>query len=434
MLVSPEPEKGLGFFDFMSESSVAKVGTLTTANGRLKVFGAGVTIETVADESNVIVQVDDFMPGKAKIGTNNGSMTVEILSDMADQLNPDDLTTGMQKAADTVTIENGRKDKTVTAPSSTIMGELTAQTNADGRIVSVREASNAYNVGVSELASIAMLAWRAENNDMFKRLGDLRRGDGNNGIWARVMAGESEFGTQNLENEFTTLQVGYDHRLGAALEWVLGGAFTYTKGDSTFDYGSGDNYQFGFALYGSYLAQSGGYVDVIGKYSRLKNEYDAFGGVGGGEYYGNGLSVSVEAGQRFDAAWGLYGEPQVEFSYGYLTDANYLTSAGARVEQDSIKSAVGRVGFNVGKTFERGSVHVGAPWLKDWEGETSVRMSYRGHARTFAQDFGDDWIEFEVGGAYDLRDNLKLYGTFETTTGGDVKTPWLANVGVRLVW
>lgn len=60
LLVSPETDKGLGFFDFMSESSVAKVGTLTTANGQLKVFGAGVEIETVADASNVIVQVDDF--------------------------------------------------------------------------------------------------------------------------------------------------------------------------------------------------------------------------------------------------------------------------------------------------------------------------------------------------------------------------------------
>lgn len=434
LLVSPETDKGLGFFDFMSESSVAKVGTLTTANGQLKVFGKGVEIGTVADASNVIVQVDDFTPGKAKIGTNNGSMTVEISSDMAEELNPDDLATGMQKAADTVAIENGRKEKSVTAPSSTIMGELTAQTDANGRIVFVNEAPNAFNVGVSEMASTAMLAWRAENNDMFKRLGDLRRGDDNNGIWARVMAGESKFGTQNLKNEFTTLQFGYDHRVGAANEWVLGGAFTYTKGDSTFDYGTGDNYQFGFALYGSYLAESGGYVDVIGKYSRLKNEYDAFGGVGSGEYYGNGLSVSVEAGHRFDAAWGLYVEPQVEFTYGYLTDADYVTSAGAAVEQDSMKSAVGRVGFNVGKTFEKGSVHAGVSWLKDWEGETSVRMSYLGQARSFAQDLGDDWVEFEVGGSYDLRDNLKLYGTFETTTGGDVKTPWLANVGVRLVW
>ena len=388
----------------------------------------------MADASNVIVQVDDFTPGKAKIGTNNGSMSVEISSEMAEQLDPNNLTSGMQKAADTVLIERGHKDKTVFAPSSTILGELEAYTDANGKIVTVKEEANVFNVGVSEMASTAMLAWRAENNDMFKRLGDVRRGDAKNGIWARVMAGESEYGTQNLENDFTTLQFGYDHRVGAANEWILGGAFTYTKGETTFDYGTGDNYQFGLALYGSYLGLNGGYVDVIGKYSRLKNEFDALGGVGKGEYYGNGVSVSVEAGHRFDTSSGLYLEPQVEFTYGYLTDVNYSTSVGASVAQDSMKSAVGRVGFNVGKSFEKGNVHAGVSWLKDWEGETSVQMSYSGHTRNFAQDLGDDWVEFEVGGAYDVRDNLKLYGSFETTTGGDVKMPWLANVGIRYVY
>ena len=432
--VSPETSKGLGFMDFMSETSVAKIGTLKTPNGQLKVFGAGIEINTVADASNVIVQVDDFTPGKAKIGTNNGSMSVEISSEMAEQLDPNNLTSGMQKAADTVLIERGHKDKTVFAPSSTILGELEAYTDANGKIVTVKEEANVFNVGVSEMASTAMLAWRAENNDMFKRLGDVRRGDAKNGIWARVMAGESEYGTQNLENDFTTLQFGYDHRVGAANEWILGGAFTYTKGETTFDYGTGDNYQFGLALYGSYLGLNGGYVDVIGKYSRLKNEFDALGGVGKGEYYGNGVSVSVEAGHRFDTSSGLYLEPQVEFTYGYLTDVNYSTSVGASVAQDSMKSAVGRVGFNVGKSFEKGNVHAGVSWLKDWEGETSVQMSYSGHTRNFAQDLGDDWVEFEVGGAYDVRDNLKLYGSFETTTGGDVKMPWLANVGIRYVY
>ena len=158
------------------------------------------------------------------------------------------------------------------------------------------------------------------------------------------------------------------------------------------------------------------------------------GGVGKGEYYGNGVSMSVEAGHRFDTISGLYVEPQVEFTYGYLTDVNYSTSVGASVAQDSMKSAVGRVGFNLGKSFEKGNVHAGVSWLKDWEGETSVQMSYKGHTRNFAQDLGDEWVEFEVGGAYDLRDNLKLYGSFETTTGGDVKMPWLANVGIRYVY
>lgn len=434
LLVSPETDKGLGFFDFESETSVAKVGTLTTENGQLKVFGKGLVIGTVTQDSNVIFQVDDLEPGKAQVGMNKGSLSVEVPSEVTDTFDPDNLMAGMQKVADTLTIKEGDLSKEVRAEAGTIIGDLEAQTDSYGNIISVSEDANQFNVGISEMASVAMMAWRAENNDLFKRLGDVRRGDDNNGLWARVMAGESEYGTQSLENEYTTFQFGYDHRIGTANEWILGGAFTYTNGESTFNHGSGDNYQYGFALYGSYLGETGGYVDVIGKYSRLNNEFEANGGVGKGKYYGNGLSLSVEAGHRFDVASKFYVEPQVEFTYGYLTDVDYTTSAGAQVAQDSMKTAVGRVGINLGKSFEKGNVHIGASYLKDWEGETSVAMAYKGHTRHYAQDLGDDWFEFELGGAYAIRDNLKVYGTFETTTSGEVKTPWQANVGVRLTW
>lgn len=420
----------------LKSDKVAHIGTLSGESiyAGIDKTSAQTTIDTISDSTGVTFYMPDTEANRVVIG-NNLSKNVGVTVDGAvtDTFNPDDLTGAMQKVADTLDIKKGNGIH-ATAEAGTILGAITATTDSTGKITQIQEAKNSFNVGISELASIAMLAWRAENNDMFKRMGDVRRGDEKNGVWARVMAGESEYGTQSLENDFTTLQFGYDHRVGAANEWILGGAFTYTKGESTFDNGTGDNYQFGLALYGSYLGRNGGYVDVIGKYSRLKNEFDALGGVGKGEYYGNGVSMSVEAGHRFDTISGLYVEPQVEFTYGYLTDVNYSTSVGASVAQDSMKSAVGRVGFNLGKSFEKGNVHAGVSWLKDWEGETSVQMSYKGHTRNFAQDLGDEWVEFEVGGAYDLRDNLKLYGSFETTTGGDVKMPWLANVGIRYVY
>lgn len=434
LTVSPETDKGLGYFDFESETSIAKIGNLTAPNGQLKVFGAGVEIGTVTDKSNVIFQVDDLKPGKSKVGTNNGNLSVEVPSEITDTFNPDNLTEGMQQVANTLTIEKGNLSKGVFAEAGTIIGDLEAQTDSTGNIVWVKESANEFNVGISEIASVSMMAWRAENNDLFKRLGDVRRGDDSNGLWTRIMAGESEYGHQNLENEYTTFQFGYDHRVGVANEWILGSAFTYTNGESTFKHGSGDNYQYGIALYGSYLAENGGYVDVIGKYSHLNNGFKATGGIGKGDYDGNGVSLSIETGYRFDVMSHFYVEPQAEFTYGYLTDVKYTTSAGAQVKQDSMKTAVTRLGFNLGKSFDKGNIHVGASYLMDWEGETSVAMTYKDHVRHYAQDLGDDWFEFEVGAAYAVQDNLKIYGTVETTTGGDVKTPWQANVGVRLTW
>ena len=401
---------------------------LTEASGEI-------TIDKIEAKTGIAFHMPDIKADRVTV-LQNDSRNVSVVVDktITDTLNPDDIKGGMQQVASTLNIENGEKSIDVKAEAGTILGELNARTDAQGNVVYVDEEANEFNVGISEMASAAMMAWRAENNDLFKRLGEVRRGDDNNGLWARVTAGKSEYGKQNLDNEYTTLQFGYDHRVGEENQWILGGAFTYTNGDSTFENGTGDNYQFGLALYGSYLGATGGYVDVIGKYSRLHHEFDVNGGAGAGEYYGNGLSLSIEAGHRFDVKSLFYVEPQVEFTYGYLTDASYETSAGAAVAQDSMKTAVGRVGFNVGKAFEKGSVHVGASYLKDFEGDTSVAMSYKGFERHYAQDLGGDWFEFELGGAYAVRDNLRLYGTFETTTGGELKTPWQANVGVRLTW
>lgn len=401
---------------------------LTEASGK-------VAIDKIEDETSIAFHMPDVKADRVTVQQNDSrNVSVVVDKTITDTLNPDDIRGGLQQVASTLNIENGEKSIGLKAEAGTILGELNARTDAQGNVVYVDEEANEFNVGISEMASVAMMAWRAENNDLFKRLGEVRRGDDNNGLWARVTAGESEFGSQNLDNEYTTLQFGYDHRVGQDNQWILGGAFTYTNGESTFENGTGDNYQYGLALYGSYLGATGGYVDVIGKYARLHHEFDVNGGAGTGEYYGNGLSLSIEAGHRFDVKSLFYIEPQVEFTYGYLTDASYETSSGAAVAQDSMKTAVGRVGFNMGKAFEKGSVHVGASYLKDWEGETSVAMSYKGFERHYAQDLGDDWFEFELGGAYAVRDNLRVYGTFETTTGGELKTPWQANVGVRLTW
>lgn len=418
-------------------TGTSTIGTLSGQNIRTQIqSGSSVThIGTLAEGSSMTIMPEDLRAEQIAIGSNQGDVAVLIASDLVDSaFNPDDLTGSMQQAADVVSIAEGSQKRDVTAQSSTILGEIHATTDESGNVVAVTESPNAYNIGLSEMASTAVLAWRAENNDMFKRLGDVRHGDSNNGLWARVMGGESKYGTQNLKNKYVTLQTGYDHRIGDQNQFIIGGAFTYTDGESTFDAGSGDNYQFGFALYGSWLGERGDYVDVIAKYSRLENEFSANGGIGSGDYKNNGVSLSVEYGKRFDIASIFYIEPQAEFTYGHLTSADYVTSAEAEVSQDAIDTRVGRLGVALGKSFERGSIHFTTSYLYDWDAETDVRMRYKGMTRTFSEDLGGHWWEFSLGGAYALADNLNVYGTVERTEGGVVEDPWQWNVGVRYVW
>lgn len=44
----------------------------------------------------------------------------------------------------------------------------------------------------SSMASLSLMIWRQENNDMNKRLGEVRVSEGSQGIWARMARGQSK--------------------------------------------------------------------------------------------------------------------------------------------------------------------------------------------------------------------------------------------------
>lgn len=74
----------------------------------------------------------------------------------------------MQKLADVMNIEGGNKQITVTSAEGDILGATTALTNENGEIIgsSVKQAENVKNAGITELANVAFMAWRAENDEM----------------------------------------------------------------------------------------------------------------------------------------------------------------------------------------------------------------------------------------------------------------------------
>ncbi len=297
------------------------------------------------------------------------------------------------------------------------------QIGADGF---AHESVNVGNTGIAEMSSLALMTWRQENNDMNKRLGELRNSNGEHGIWTRMTRGESKY--NSIKNQYNAYQIGYDEKVGSDKAWTVGAALTYTEGKSTFVKGSGENTHKGFAIYGSKLNEDGSFIDLIAKYSRLENEFEI--GKAQGDYDTNGYSISAEYGKRLAQGNGFWIEPQVELTYGLVEDANYMVG-GRNVAQDDIKSLVGRVGFSLGKDIKQGNVYVRASYLYDFDGETKVVMSKEGRYETFEQDLGGGWFEVGVGTNYNLSDATYLYFDVEKTYGGDVATPWQWNAGVR---
>ncbi len=337
----------------------------------------------------------------------------------------------LQALADVVKAGDKSAADTVTSDANDIIGGYSAEVDGEGNVKTVKIIENKTNRAISDMANISLMTWRAENNDMNKRLGELRDSKGEHGAWARMARGESKYGAQNVKNQYNYYQVGYDEKLSVDPNWTVGVALTRTEGNSTFAAGSGENKHTGVAVYGSYLNDNGSFIDLIAKYARMDNEYKTIGaGVGDADYKANGYSLSAEYGKRFTKDNGFWIEPQVELTYGTVGSVDYLTSKGYNVHQDSVDSLVGRLGFSLGKNIKQGNVYVRASYLYDFDGETKATMSGAGTA-SFEQDLGGGWWEVGVGTNLNLSEATHLYFDVEKTYGGNVATPWQWNAGVR---
>lgn len=417
----------------------ASAGSQAVALNSLKLNNGVVNLDSDKLDANSPVKVENIsgngtittnsLDNKLDIGTkaDDAKLKVEGSGEIGDKILAGKATledlAGTAKEGDKIASDE------VGTQDGIIAGRMSAKVR-DGKIVAstIKRAVQQHNQAVSSMANLSLMTWRQENNDMNKRLGEVRASEGNQGIWARMARGQSKYGAQGIKNQYNYYQLGYDSKISD--DWILGGAFTYTDGDSSYTNGSGTNKHTGFAVYGSNLRDDGSFIDLIAKYAHMKNDFDVNGGVGSGDYSTNGLSFSAEYGKRFHQE-GYWIEPQAELTYGRVSSADFTTKNGASVHQDSMDSLVGRLGFSLGKDIKQGNVYVRASYLYDFQGDTSVTMSKEGATTPFKTDLGGGWWEFGVGTNLNLGHDTHFYLDVETTAGGDVDTPWQWNAGVR---
>lgn len=421
-----------------SSDSVIHVGRDVKTANMQNVALNDATIDLAGDQQTV--NVTKKLSGNGTIATNSlnntlkaadaadADITVKGTGNIADLIASD--STNAQKLANTaVGADNKTIAKKIKASAATIAGDYEAQVDANGKVVNEVKSQNQTNLSISKLGALSLMTWRQENNDMNKRLGEIRDSQGEQGIWARMSRGEAKYGSQGVKNQYNYYQLGYDHKI--ADDWILGGAFTYTDGENNLVGGCGTNKNTGFAVYGSNLRDDGSFIDLIAKYAHMKNDFDTIGGVGIGEYNTNGYALSAEYGKRFQQD-GFWIEPQAELTYGKVSSADFTTSEGAKVHQDSLDSLVGRLGFSLGKDVKAGNVYVRASYLYDFKGDVAMRMSNGVASDTYDQDLGGSWWEFGVGTNLNFGKDMHFYFDVERTEGGKVDTPWQWNAGVRL--
>ena len=401
-----------------------KAGTPASEEGKGQII-----IQHAADNSHVTVQGDS-----AKNLTDDASYRAEMQS-LANKLQ---YTGNDKKLATAVQINEG-----ITRPAA--VAELgTDAFDAQGNLVvgntaTVKHAGESSVVSgtKSALASTAM-AWRNNTNDLQRRLGDLRLANTDQGVWAKYIGGKSKI-TDGADARITYngVQVGYDHKVSNG--WIFGGALDYSTSSNSYAVGSGDGKIGGLALYGTKQHDDGRYLDIIARGNRLSNNYKLY-SVGGqrvnGDYHTFGTSLSAEYGKRIKKQNGFYIDPSVEFIVGRLNgvsyDANIAGGGSMHVKADGVNSAVGRLGFGIGKETEKSNIFAKLALAHEFAGKMNTTYSASGNPTVKTElDLKDTWLDAEIGGSWNLRPSTYLYGTFTKNFGATIDNTWRIDAGVR---
>ena len=316
-----------------------------------------------------------------------------------------------------------------------INGAITQIVDADGKKSAVSHASNSKIESYSSMLSLATAQWRHELNSLSKRLGEVRSAPKSVGLWARAYGSEMEYGPQDVTLENNTIQIGFDTDLGAGFK--VGSAISYTDGSTSALNGSADNDLYGFALYGTYLADNGIYADLIGKYSRISNDFrfQNF----SGSYDNNAYSLSLETGWNFKLNDIVFIEPQAEFTYGKILGDDFTAGNGVTINQEDTDTTIIRGGLRAGFNLpeDKGLIYAKASIVHDFDSESAFNASQynaasdRVNSVYVEDDLGGTWAEYGIGANINWTDNCYTYIEIERTSGSDLTENYRWNLGMR---
>ena len=281
--------------------------------------------------------------------------------------------------------------------------------------------------------------WRTENDKLLQRMGELRHnGEEAKGAWFRVKGSKiGRGGKFGFDNKYTANELGYDEVAKRTVDKTRyqGAAISYTDGSSSYSRGSGGNSSKAISFYNTEIGSKGHYLDLVLKISNMDNDftvYDTNSNKITGDFNNTGVALSAEYGRKNALKNGWYIEPQAQFTLGYLGGDCYTASNGIEVNQSGIKSAVGRVGFNIGKAIgSKGIIYAKANLLHEFGGSYNVTMTDSSGRVNVSDSFNDTWFEYGIGAAFASGKNSHVYFDIERSSGSDFTKDWLWNIGAR---
>jgi len=285
--------------------------------------------------------------------------------------------------------------------------------------------------------------WNAQMNALVKRLGELRMGEDDGGVWTRAIGKRfdvSENASRAYSQEVTGVEVGADKAIHLDSGKVYVGGMVGTA-RSDLDLGEGasgniDSTMFG--VYATYLHDNGVYVDSVLKYSRFDNDIKLSSNLGDavkGSYTSHGVGADIEVGKHITLGDGWFVEPQLELTATRTQGASYTASNGLKVKADDMDSLQSRVGSLFGRSLALSNGMQAQPYVKAsyiTEHVGSSRVSVNGN-RLDAELPGNR-VELGFGGVLQVSARSKIALDAEYAKGNDIEQPWGVNLGYRYLW
>ncbi|MBQ3171083.1 MAG: autotransporter outer membrane beta-barrel domain-containing protein [Mailhella sp.] len=290
-----------------------------------------------------------------------------------------------------------------------------------------RQSKNRIMDAALKQASVTTIALdKILTNDVRKRLGDIRSDKNQTGVWMRWDGGKLK--GEGLTNNFNTIQIGGDTKVGTNCRIGVAGSFTH--GDADFARGNAELEGFSFALYSTWMGENGMFADIVTRLGHFSNEMNVEGRKG--DMDNRVFSLSGEYGWRFDLCKQFFLEPQVELAYTYVSSDD-LQLDTAHYEFDSVNSLTGRAGLVAGWNLpdDMGSVYARASVLQQFMGDAKIIGANGGKPITQEIDGNDTWMEYGIGANIKLTEKTYIWADVERTAGADLDEEWRGTVGLR---
>ncbi|MBK0095551.1 autotransporter outer membrane beta-barrel domain-containing protein [Erwinia sp. S63] len=299
----------------------------------------------------------------------------------------------------------------------------------------------------------------AITDDLHKRLGELRQQQANpdavgGEMFIRYIGSNLKYQTSqsvshygyDFDLDYSAVQLGGNVIRVDGADCSLRGGVAYTRGNTRIRPHAADGYSSTsfdsdtLSLYGTWLRDSGFYVDGSLSWGWHRGATDIARQKDVAKPKGNGWTASIETGYPLELGGGVRIEPQAQVTWLQMKMDSFTDRDNTHVSYDDYSQTIGRVGARLDKTWQDGSANQYTPYLRvnytqGWGGTAKAKIGAAdvGGDETFdSGKFGKMW-DVGVGGTATVNKDVALYAEadYRKEIDGNGAKGWRYNAGVR---